>query len=263
MRRIHLAAIVSAVLILSLGLVAACGGDDAPTLEEYLVKMDAVDKDVDARFEEVFGEEEPASAAVVADAFTGAVAFAVDQYKAVSPADGVRDAHERIVSGTREYQTALAAAVEGLDADSPADEFESIVFAGNDELSAAEEKFNTAFCDIQKLADDNNIEADVGCEVFEEGVDPSTLPAEEATEVLIEDFSFGPPHIQVSAGDTVTWTQGADDAPHTATADDESFDSDNLSDEGDTFEFTFDEAGEFSYFCSIHPEMLGLVTVVE
>jgi plastocyanin len=67
----------------------------------------------------------------------------------------------------------------------------------------------------------------------------------------------------VTVGDTVTWTQGTDEEAHTATADDDTFDTGVLSDEGDTGEFTFDEAGEFSYFCEIHPEMLGLVTVVE
>jgi len=119
-----------------------------------------------------------------------------------------------------------------------------------------------AFCAIQSIADDKGIEADVGCPE-NEGVDPSTLEPVEETEVLIEGFAFEPPHIQVSVGDTVTWTQGADDAPHTATADDDSFDSDTLEDEGATFEFTFEEAGEFPYSCAIHPDMLGLVTVVE
>jgi plastocyanin len=258
----HWVAIVAAIFVLSLALVAACGGDDAPTLKEYISEMDALDKEVDARFEEVFSEDapEPESARAIADAFTVAVAFAVDEYKAVTPAEEAKEAHERVVSGTREYQTALAAAVEGLDADATPEDFEGIF---NEDIAAAEGKFNAAFCDIQKLADDNNIEADVGCDEGGESVDPSTLPAEEATEVLIEDFAFDPPHIEVAIGDTVTWTQGADDAPHTVTAHDESFDSDNLSDEGDTFEFTFEEAGEFWYFCSIHPEMLGLVTVVE
>ena len=81
------------------------------------------------------------------------------------------------------------------------------------------------FCAIQAVADEKGIEADVGCDEEEEAVDPSTLPPVEATEVLIQDFAFDAPHIQVAVGDTVTWTQGTDEEPHTATADDETFDS--------------------------------------
>ncbi len=123
---------------------------------------------------------------------------------------------------------------------------------------------NDAFCAIQDLADQKGIEADVGCEGAE-SVDPSTLPPVEATEVLIQDFAFDAPHIQVAVGDTVTWTQGTDEEPHTATATDDppTFDTGTLTDEGETFEFTFSEAGEFPYYCEIHPEMLGLVTVTE
>jgi plastocyanin len=47
---------------------------------------------------------------------------------------------------------------------------------------------------------------------------------------------------------------------HTATSDDEVFDSGNLS-EGDEFSFTFDEAGTFPYFCQVHPTMRGTIIV--
>jgi plastocyanin len=32
---------------------------------------------------------------------------------------------------------------------------------------------------------------------------------------------------------------------------------------GTTYTHIFDEAGDYSYLCSIHPEMVGLVTVTE
>ena len=66
------------------------------------------------------------------------------------------------------------------------------------------------------------------------------------------------------AGTTVTWkqtdagthtvtsgtvTQGAGDV---TTAPDGKFDSGNIA-TGATFEFTFDEAGTFPYFCAVHP----------
>jgi plastocyanin len=79
------------------------------------------------------------------------------------------------------------------------------------------------------------------------------------TEVTIADFAFDPGDLTVSVGDTVTWTND-DDTDHTVTADDDSFDSDDVAG-GDTFEQTFDEAGEFSYHCSIHSQMTGTITV--
>ena len=51
-------------------------------------------------------------------------------------------------------------------------------------------------------------------------------------------------------GTTVTWTN-EDDAPHTVTADDNSFDSKTFG-KGESFSFVFNKAGEFSYYCAIH-----------
>lgn len=79
------------------------------------------------------------------------------------------------------------------------------------------------------------------------------------TEVAIADFAFDPGGLTVSAGDTVTWTND-DGTDHTVTADDDGFDSGNLGG-GDTFEQTFDEAGEFTYHCAIHAQMTGTITV--
>jgi len=79
------------------------------------------------------------------------------------------------------------------------------------------------------------------------------------TEVTIADFAFDPGDLTVSVGDTVTWTND-DDTEHTVTSDDDAFDSGDISG-GDTFEQTFDEAGEFAYHCSIHSQMSGTITV--
>src|ERR671915_21192 len=76
--------------------------------------------------------------------------------------------------------------------------------------------------------------------------------------------AYQPNPIQVSVGSTVTWTN--DDAqPHTATSGqnatpDGTFDSGIMAPQG-TFEHTFTEAGEFPYFCLLHPNMVGTVSV--
>lgn len=78
-------------------------------------------------------------------------------------------------------------------------------------------------------------------------------------QVDIADFKFAPESIEVSVGTKVTWTN-SDSAPHTATADDSSFDTGDL-DKGDEAAITFDEPGEFTYYCRFHPFMKGTVEV--
>jgi plastocyanin len=73
------------------------------------------------------------------------------------------------------------------------------------------------------------------------------------------DLSFDPPQISVPTGSIVSWTN-ADSIQHTVTSDEGLFDAGPIS-PGDTFENTFDSAGEFGYHCAIHPFMTGVVTV--
>jgi len=82
-----------------------------------------------------------------------------------------------------------------------------------------------------------------------------------AAEVEIVEFSYDPDPIEVEVGDEVTWTN-EDSAPHTATADDGSFDTGTL-DKGKPGTVSFEAAGTFPYFCEIHPTMHGTVEVVE
>jgi len=77
-------------------------------------------------------------------------------------------------------------------------------------------------------------------------------------EITIDDFTFSGAD-SVNVGDTVQVTNN-DSVGHTWTAVDEGFHSGTLA-SGDTFEFTFDEGGEFDYFCQIHPQMTGTITV--
>lgn len=80
-----------------------------------------------------------------------------------------------------------------------------------------------------------------------------------APAVTIANFAFGPTALQVAAGTTVTWTNN-DSAAHTVTADDGSFDSGNLA-PGQSFTFTFDQSGSFTYHCSYHPNMVASIVV--
>jgi plastocyanin len=91
------------------------------------------------------------------------------------------------------------------------------------------------------------------------GAPVSAQQAPAQGEVKIDNFSFGPATLTVAVGTTITWTNN-DDIPHTVVSTDKAFKS-KVMDTGEKFSFTFTKAGEFPYFCSIHPKMTGKVVV--
>lgn len=71
--------------------------------------------------------------------------------------------------------------------------------------------------------------------------------------------AYAPNPISIAAGDTITWTNNDAEA-HTSTGTDGSWDSGTIA-PGARFSRTFPSAGTFSYHCTIHPGMVGTVTV--
>ena len=102
--------------------------------------------------------------------------------------------------------------------------------------------------------------ASAGGETSESEPAPSGEAAK-SEKVQIVEFSYEPDPVVVQAGGKVIW-QNEDSAPHTATADDGSFDTGTI-DEGKLGSATFKEPGTFTYHCEIHPTMHGTVEVVE
>ena len=84
-------------------------------------------------------------------------------------------------------------------------------------------------------------------------------PAAGMAAVRIDNFNFTPTALTVTAGTTVTWTND-DDTPHTVREKDGKFKSAAL-DTDDRFSQTFAAPGEYEYFCSIHPRMVGKIIV--
>jgi plastocyanin len=88
----------------------------------------------------------------------------------------------------------------------------------------------------------------------------------------LTDTAFSPNSIEVTVGQTVVWTND-DSAFHTVTSGTagiadagKEFDSGltgptALTSEGKTFEHTFDRIGDYPYFCTLHPAMVGTVIV--
>jgi plastocyanin len=82
-----------------------------------------------------------------------------------------------------------------------------------------------------------------------------------AEKVEIVDFAYDPDPVTIQAGGKVTWIN-RDSAPHTATADDGSFDTRTL-DQNKLKSASFKTPGQYPYFCEIHPTMRGTVDVVQ
>ena len=85
--------------------------------------------------------------------------------------------------------------------------------------------------------------------------------------------AYTPNPIEINTGDTVVWVND-DITSHTATSGTSGSGSTGMfggtedspeiiGPEGDTQSFTFDEAGEFDYYCTLHPNMVGTVIVTD
>ena len=88
----------------------------------------------------------------------------------------------------------------------------------------------------------------------------STERASSSQRISISGFAFSPPALEVSPGETVSWTND-DGAPHqimlkNGTASDVLMPTKSYSSK-------FDEVGSYDYFCSIHPYMTGKIVVTE
>jgi plastocyanin len=81
------------------------------------------------------------------------------------------------------------------------------------------------------------------------------------TDVTIQSNSFNPGTLTIKVGETVTWTN-KDSYAHTVTSNNGSFDSGNMA-SGETFSFTFNTVGTYSYYCSIHTFMTAEIVVTQ
>ena len=74
-------------------------------------------------------------------------------------------------------------------------------------------------------------------------------------------YGFGPAAVRVSSGTTVTWEWTGQGSSHNVAADDGSFESELVAEEGHTFEHTFESTGTTKYACTPH-KALGMKGVV-
>jgi plastocyanin len=83
--------------------------------------------------------------------------------------------------------------------------------------------------------------------------------AGDGTRVVVDNFSFAPATATVRVGTTVTWTN-RDDIPHNVVSPEQKFKS-RVLDTDERFSHTFEVAGTYKYYCSLHPRMTGQIVV--
>ncbi len=83
----------------------------------------------------------------------------------------------------------------------------------------------------------------------------------EDMQVGIKDHAFTPAELTISTGTKVTWTNHDQD-PHTVVqrGAPSGFHSSAL-DTNDSYSYTFTTPGTYTYFCTLHPAMVGKITV--
>ncbi len=98
-----------------------------------------------------------------------------------------------------------------------------------------------------------------------DGVDDETGSGEVAVEVGAgsDGLLFAPPAVRVDAGTTVVWEWTGAGGAHNVVDEGGAFESELKGDAGATFEYTFEEAGTYTYYCNPHQAqgMKGVVVV--
>lgn len=87
----------------------------------------------------------------------------------------------------------------------------------------------------------------------------SQQPEAQTHTVLIKDFKYVPEVLTVKAGDVVIW-KNEDIVPHTATANEKSFDSKNIGSKA-SWKYVANKPGNFPYICAYHPTMKAKLIV--
>ena len=78
--------------------------------------------------------------------------------------------------------------------------------------------------------------------------------------IAIKNFAFQPATLTVAVGSKVVWTN-RDEEPHLVVSAGGQFPASPALDTGDSYSAVFAKPGVYTYFCSIHPQMVGKIVV--
>ncbi|MDK9724649.1 MAG: plastocyanin/azurin family copper-binding protein [Sterolibacteriaceae bacterium MAG5] len=87
--------------------------------------------------------------------------------------------------------------------------------------------------------------------------------AQGVVEVQVRDYRFEPAEVKIRTGTTVRWTNGEKRVSHSVFfSGPGGFESERIF-PGESYQRLFDKPGRYPYGCGPHPEMKGLVEVVD
>ena len=98
----------------------------------------------------------------------------------------------------------------------------------------------------------------LGC-VWQAGFGIGALAAPTTHTVVIAAMKFEPESLTVKRGDTILWIN-KDFFPHSATAQDRSFDSGDIG-TNQSWKYVAKKDGTLPYICTLHPTMKGTLTI--
>jgi hypothetical protein len=175
--KLRLSLLLGAVLLVLGAIAAACGGDDRLTLEEYFERFEAIDADVDAKFEALFddvpddGEEDLFSneenLQLFKEIFAGfpvILTDALDALEELNPPSEAEDAHDEFLATGRELGEVFEDGAGRVEAAESISEVEQIEEELEPAQQEAEERFDAACLDLVGVGVANGIHVDVSCE---------------------------------------------------------------------------------------------------
>ena len=95
--------------------------------------------------------------------------------------------------------------------------------------------------------------------LLQPGLGMGTLAASTTHTIVIADMKFVPETLTVGPGDSIVWVN-KDFFPHTATAQDKSFDSRDIA-TNKSWKYVATKKGTFPYICKLHPTMKATLIV--
>ncbi|MDD5086693.1 MAG: plastocyanin/azurin family copper-binding protein [Candidatus Nanoarchaeia archaeon] len=118
-------------------------------------------------------------------------------------------------------------------------------------------------CDTCELGKSCEEDSDCGLGICEEGIcEEETKPDEKVLTIEIDNLSLSQKYVTIEKGTTVIWMNN-EDRPHLIAAHYNEFRSPRL-EQGDSYNHTFNEVGEYTYICAIFKRQIqGTINVEE